>query len=421
MCGIVFVKNNGSRKACRTVFNRYEQQSKRGTQGYGAVSIADNIVRKVYRSQDVNGIKDIYQDNADTILFHHRTPTSTPNYIECTHPIFVSNEKLDSDYLIVHNGVINNADTLRREFEKEGFIYTTAIQEMYISKITGKIYPTDTEKFNDSESFAIDLALAIEGNLPQLKSRGSMAFVALQISKEDSHVVQVFFGRNIANPLKMDRRNDNFVLASEGIGEDVVPHKLYSYDMGNGEVDITDLEIGIKYTIPEKTAENSDTHKVIYPEGYFSSRDVRTPTQVISDNSKQLNLLGTAKTTTQRKLEASSFEDRLDKAQIKIYATDKDCDEECEIEVPILDNRLYRTNIDIMDFGIVTKDEWFKYLQVDKDITSYLKIYKEGRQHGLILTDDDRRVCSELLSNNFKWLKEFAKNVHHRAILSNKF
>ncbi len=426
MCGIVLVKNNNGRKACRTVFKRYEQQSKRGTQGYGAVTVSNGIVQKVYRSRDVNGIRDIYQDPAETILFHHRTPTSTPNYIECTHPIFVSNDKLDSDYLVVHNGVISNSHVLRLEFEKMGFIYNTVIQEMYVAKASGEQYVTDVEKFNDSESFAIDLALAIEGNLDSLKSRGSIAFVALQVNKETNKVVQIFFGRNNANPLKMDTRNDSFILASEGYGEDVKPHKLYSYDMGNGEIDCTDLDVGINYTPPADT-----THNRTYPEGYFSNRggDV-SETRVYRggteshrgyhDVQPKLPMLGAPSTTTQKKVEKSSFEDRLQKSSITIYKKDTE-EVEVVIEVPVLDNRLYRTNIDIMDFGIITKDEWFKFIKVDSDIDSYLGIYKDGHKFGLVLDDEDKETCTRLLSNNFKWLKEFSKNVHHRALLENKF
>jgi len=42
------------------------------------------------------------------IIAHHRYPTSTKNLINQTHPIQVSNELLEHDYLVIHNGVITN-------------------------------------------------------------------------------------------------------------------------------------------------------------------------------------------------------------------------------------------------------------------------------------------------------------------------
>lgn len=248
MCGLVWTYTAKGR-ASKLAFARYQEQNKRGKEGYGAVCVNNRVVDRVYRSEEENDIKGILSNKSNMILFHHRKPTSTPNFVECTHPILVSNELLVYNYYVTHNGVINNASELKVKFEKLGFEYTTEVEELHKTK--GKVYKSKNVKFNDSESFAIDLAIAIEGGKKALDSKGSIAFIALQVEKETGIVVSVFYGRNNVNPLVVEKINGNIIIASEGKGIEVPPHKLVCYDPVSGETTTTDLDIGYNYNLPK--------------------------------------------------------------------------------------------------------------------------------------------------------------------------
>lgn len=232
MCGIILVyQNKELGRASKRAFNLYQAQIKRGTQGYGCVMVDNNKVDTIYRSQYESGIKKIMSHKGNMALFHHRTPTSTPNLEECTHPMFISNEKLEYDYYVIHNGVISNAEELRKKYEALGFEYNTVIKKIVSYKSKHSTYEDEiTEKFNDTESFAIDLVLSIEGGKKALDSKGSIAFIALQVEKTTEKVVNIFFGRNSRNPLKIVDEQSRFILSSDGDGKEVVDHTLFCYD-----------------------------------------------------------------------------------------------------------------------------------------------------------------------------------------------
>ena len=245
MCGIVFVHQNKELgRASKRAWKMYLEQKSRGTQGYGCVIADRNKINKVYRAQYEAGMETIKGSRGNMVLFHHRTPTSTPNLEECTHPILVSHESLEYDYYVIHNGVINNADKLKTKYEGMGFVYTTEVITTRSYKIGKKRYEDREEiEFNDTESLAIDLALAIESDSKTLESEGSIAFTALQVDKITGDVRYVYFGRNIKNPLKMVWNTQELVLSSMGEGTDVTPHTLYRYDPRNKRMSEVDLGI----------------------------------------------------------------------------------------------------------------------------------------------------------------------------------
>ncbi len=253
MCGIVFVHQNKELgRASKRAWKMYLDQKTRGTQGYGCVVADKNKVNKVYRAQYEAGMETIKRDHGNMVLFHHRTPTSTPNLEECTHPIFVSHDSLEFDYYIIHNGVISNAEKLKKKYEEMGFVYTTEVTTTRSYKIGKKRYEDHEEvEFNDTESLAIDLALAIENGSDKLESEGSIAFIGLQVDKRTGDIQYVFFGRNYKNPLKMTWNTQELVLSSVGDSKDVEPHTLYAYDPLTKEISQSDLGIDrFVYTPP---------------------------------------------------------------------------------------------------------------------------------------------------------------------------
>lgn len=245
MCGIIYAKRTDEKGAKKLILKRYEKQKTRGTDGFGFISLENGIVGKEFRAEEEKDIKKLLNDSScDEILFHHRYPTSTPNFIEATHPIKVSHNSLKYDYYVVHNGVISNDDDLRKKHLEQGFIYNTEITKKYIT--SGNTY---VEKmWNDSEALAIDIAQVIETD-KKVEAKGSIAFIALQFDKETKKAVALFFGRN-TNPLKIEMSEFIFCLSSES-GTDIESHKLYKYDYTLNELSYTDKDIGDKY-IPTK-------------------------------------------------------------------------------------------------------------------------------------------------------------------------
>ena len=132
MCGIIFAANFEKKKeepVNEWVVAQYQDQLKRGTQGFGMVFIQSNGSYKVAKAcEQTKALMDLYhQDNqAPIILMHHRFPTSSENKMMETHPIEVDNGSLQYKYLMIHNGIIYSAAEAKKKHEDLGFVYTTA-------------------------------------------------------------------------------------------------------------------------------------------------------------------------------------------------------------------------------------------------------------------------------------------------------
>jgi hypothetical protein len=138
----------------------------------------------------------------------------------------------DNQYIVVHNGVVSNSYSLETEHKKLGI--------KYVSR-------QENGKFNDSEALAYDIALYLEGKQPNLKAQGSIAFIAVRRNK-DGKPMQLFFGRNGGNPLKMKHTDHSLTLSSEGEGELVPDNKLHWFNYDTKELYSRDLEIPRGYS-----------------------------------------------------------------------------------------------------------------------------------------------------------------------------
>lgn len=257
MCGIVHVKRKDDKDALKMTWKRYISQKNRGTQGFGYVAVRKDKIMSVGRSALEKEIDDQIhkEENIDEVLFHHRFPTSTPNFAEATHPIFVSNDLLDYDYYVVHNGVITNDTKQKEEYDEMGFIFTTNIRHEYITRGTTYF----DEQFNDSEAFAIDLALTLENKKPDMTSEGNIAFIAYQVNKKIGKVIRTFWGRNSGNPLVIDDNKAFISITSEGNGKVVEPDMLFCLDHITGYTTHEDKKIGKSYS--DYYAKNSYKYK----------------------------------------------------------------------------------------------------------------------------------------------------------------
>lgn len=251
MCGIVYVRGAN---AAGIVAKRYKSQRSRGTEGFGIVEITKaGVVKEAQRfTKEADALKYLATlTKASEILFHHRYPTSTPNYRDAAHPIFVSNKKLKYDYYVIHNGVISNDDLLRDKHLKDGFEYTTEIftEERVYSKY-GDILEQTTFVFNDSEALAIELAIAFDQtpHAPKIDIMGSAAFIVFQIAKDTRKLVARYMGRNYGSPLFSHKRESGaLIVSSEGAGVAYEPHKLYRSEFGIDNVTETDFSVGAVY------------------------------------------------------------------------------------------------------------------------------------------------------------------------------
>src|SRR5574343_446923 len=246
MCGICYVKRKDDRPAKKMIWKRYTSQKNRGTQGFGYIGIKENKLVSIGRHATEDGIEKILDTEtlSNEILFHHRFPTSTPNFAEATHPIKVSNKLLDYDYYVVHNGVITNDSDLKEKWEEMGFEFTTNIKHEYITRET--IYYEN--QFNDSESFAIDIALVLDGKKESIESEGNIAFIAIQVNKDTEEALATYYGRNVGNPLVRDDNKDFICITSEGNGRVITPDILFKIDATTGLTENKDLKIGKTYS-----------------------------------------------------------------------------------------------------------------------------------------------------------------------------
>lgn len=247
MCGIVFIHRADGHPAAKMTLKRYEAQKTRGRSGFGYVSVnREGFLNDYIRAADETDImKEVKTDASPTIMFHHRMPTSTPNFAEAAHPIKVSNKKLTNDFYVIHNGIISNADSLKSLHEKDGFLYTTEIAQEYKTK-AGRVYSTDPV-FNDSEVLAVEIAQCLGGLKETIDVFGSAAFVAIEARKSDSKVVKIHYGRNHRNPLKVANKHFFISITSEGEGDEPKADMLFSLDLKTGVTESRELEIGNRY------------------------------------------------------------------------------------------------------------------------------------------------------------------------------
>lgn len=228
------------------VAKRYKAQKSRGSDGFGFISLDSGKVNSYTRAEKEGDImKSLELHNTSEVIFHHRYPTSTPNFEQSAHPIKVSHPSLKHDYYVVHNGVITNDDELKAKHEALGYVYTTELVQQYKSH-NNTIF--ESTMFNDSEALAIELAMNINKKGTGVDITGSVAFIALQVDKGNSNARRLFFGRNNGSPLKI-KMADNFItITSEGEGTEVETHKLHCLEYNTNKLTVREFKVGTSFT-----------------------------------------------------------------------------------------------------------------------------------------------------------------------------
>ena len=224
MCGIIGGFNIGKKSeepVNEWVIHQFEDQKNRGSNGFGVIFIEKDGSYQVKRATEITKcFMDIYKKEVSMMLMHHRIPTSSQNKMLQTHPMIVDNGSLKYKYLIIHNGIIKNADKMRKKHEELGFVYGTlqSKNEYY-------------DEYNDSESLAIEIARFMEGQIKEIETTGSAALIGAQIDKKKDKIIKIFFNRNDGNPLHMSKTRDKIRLSSEGEGDNTKEDILYSFNL----------------------------------------------------------------------------------------------------------------------------------------------------------------------------------------------
>lgn len=210
MCGLVYSQNFDGKPVNNDILEQFDKQRARGTDGFGLFDGSKgNIVRS---TKEDKILKWLCKYDSNLIMFHHRYPTSTANTKQNAHPFTTKKHFGDNQYILIHNGNVRNAWSVKDDHKKLGIQYRTQ----------------DGNKFVDSESLLWDFALYSEGKQKYLKSYGDIAFICVKLIK--GKMSKLYFGRNGGRPLKLFRDKKEFFLSSEGKGSDLGTDILYTWD-----------------------------------------------------------------------------------------------------------------------------------------------------------------------------------------------
>lgn len=266
MCGIigVFSKNvkNKEKKIIKkaepvneAVALSFEDQYKRGTEGFGVITVdKDGTVVINRATEEIKFMFDIYRTPSESMVVHHRNPTSSDNKISQTHPIVVKNATLlKHQYAIIHNGICSNAEVLKKEFEELGFKYTTETNDSGKDMVG---YHTGKLGFNDSESYSIALALYIENMDVVCRAIGNSAFIALQMDVTGK-IEKVFFGRN-GGVLNLSQTRGKLHISSEGQGQEIPDECMFMFDYDDDKMTLVKRKFEVeKYKTEVKSTVHS--------------------------------------------------------------------------------------------------------------------------------------------------------------------
>lgn len=216
MCGIVTILSPEKKNISIPLLMRlYIDQRERGTNGYGFSYVDKKGFIKTKRFvHECECFLALASVRSWLIQFHHRNPTSTGNTVSQNHPIIA--KTATAFYSMVHNGIIHNADELKKAHGKQ---YATE----------GK---TDA-RFNDSETLLHELIATIEEK-KTMKAQGSIAFTMLT-GDTAGKFVGLRYGRNFSSPLYYVKYPNGFIVLSSECNI-IDPKKLKGFEVPTNNI-----------------------------------------------------------------------------------------------------------------------------------------------------------------------------------------
>jgi hypothetical protein len=237
MCGIVACFDFRGIDVGQTIYQQFKNQRARGTDGFGWYLPDEKVI---YRNPDERtAIRRLKRVRTNSMIFHHRMPSSTRNVYRGCHPYSTkANEKLfKRRYILVHNGIIRNSHSLKHDHELLGIKYVSEME-----RPSQYSHGSVIREFNDSEALLYDIALYLDGKQELPEAYGSNAFICLETNKR-GRPVKLHFGRNDSNPLNMYYRpGKRLMLSSSGKGKPIDPDTLYTFDYEKRTLSQTPVE-----------------------------------------------------------------------------------------------------------------------------------------------------------------------------------
>lgn len=227
MCGIVFYKSFDHSKVNKQVLRQYKRQAHRGQEGFGFYLPQTNRLAHAPQEHRIKSLLKRY--GASEVLFHHRFPTSTDNVRNACHPFTTKGYFGDTEYIMVHNGWLNNQYELKTIHTDLGINYISTQSD---------------GRFNDSEALMYDLALTFEGVQDKPKALGMASFI--MIERRAGEPYRLHFGRN-SYPLNMKFTDAGLSLSSEGKGQPIRRDTHYIFDYASGKLTTSPLVIPERY------------------------------------------------------------------------------------------------------------------------------------------------------------------------------
>ncbi|WP_456376493.1 glutamine--fructose-6-phosphate transaminase (isomerizing) [Lutibacter sp.] len=197
MCGIVGYL--GYRKAYPIVINGLQRLEYRGYDSAGIILINENNVNLYKTKGKVSDLKELVaknNSNGGLALGHTRWATHGIPNNENSHP-HVSNS---GNLVIVHNGIIENYDTLKKELTTRGYTFTSDTDTEVLINLIEEIKTTNNCKLGEAVQLALTSVI------------GAYAIAVFDISKPNEIIV-ARLGSPIA--IGIGENNKDFFIASD--------------------------------------------------------------------------------------------------------------------------------------------------------------------------------------------------------------
>lgn len=268
----MFIHSFNGHDVTDAILERYEAQKERGMTSYGFyLPGQDKLVHNIKETRIKTLLRRTKGKN-DTVLFHHRRSTSTPDVRNACHP-FSTKDLFENEYIGIHNGVISNTYDLKRDHTERGITYVSN-QEPLV--------PGGYVRFNDSEALIYDLALYFENKIDKLSATGSNAFIVLK-NDPTGKPTKLFFGHNSSNPLVMQLSKRSITIASLGKGELVPVNTLHIFDFETKGLRTIPMEIPVSNWKGNRTPTRTVGPTSTMSNAYRNSHEAQSPSQYSDD------------------------------------------------------------------------------------------------------------------------------------------
>ncbi len=152
MCGIVGYL--GHREACKIVIDGLKRLEYRGYDSAGVALLNDDAFVMYKKKGKVSELENLIGDNdvsGSMGMGHTRWATHGPPSDNNSHPHFSENENL----ALVHNGVIENFDSLKSELEKRGYTFKSETDTEVLVNLIDDAYRAAGVSFEEAVRLAL--------------------------------------------------------------------------------------------------------------------------------------------------------------------------------------------------------------------------------------------------------------------------